>query len=89
LAKQRWHTLLLEDVRLKLLHCYSASEMLQEICALPDDSKLKSISFFFGIGGMSEIEGIMGRIVKQLMNFSLLLIVMLMSGSFILKQTPA
>jgi hypothetical protein len=46
-AKQRWRILMLEDVRLKLLPCRSAIEVLEEILELPADEKLLSIAFLW------------------------------------------
>jgi hypothetical protein len=46
-SKQRWRGLGLEDVRLKLLPCQSAVEVLQEILELPSDHQLLSIAFLW------------------------------------------
>ncbi|PNT62195.1 hypothetical protein BRADI_5g26948v3 [Brachypodium distachyon] len=46
-AKQRWRGLLLEDVRLKLLPCQSALEMLEEVLDLPEKDKLLTIAFLW------------------------------------------
>jgi hypothetical protein len=46
-VKQRWRALLLEDVRLKLLPCRSALEMLQEILELSATEKLLTIAFLW------------------------------------------
>jgi hypothetical protein len=46
-AKQRWHSLLLEDVHLKLLPCCSAVEVLQEVLNLPIDDQLLSVAFLW------------------------------------------
>jgi hypothetical protein len=54
-----------EVVRPKPPHCCLVREMLQQICMLPDDSKLKTISF--GIGLVNKTEGIVGSAMKQLM----------------------
>nr|XP_051193573.1 uncharacterized protein LOC127306910 [Lolium perenne]XP_051193574.1 uncharacterized protein LOC127306910 [Lolium perenne] len=43
-AKQRWRTLLLEEVRLKLLNCQMALKMPLEIFLLSEDNELKTIS---------------------------------------------
>jgi hypothetical protein len=42
-----WQGLLLEDVRLKLLPCQSAIEILEEILNLPEKEKLLSISLLW------------------------------------------
>ena len=46
-VKQRWQNLLLEDVRLKLLPCRTATEMLQEILCLHEAEKLLSVSLLW------------------------------------------
>jgi hypothetical protein len=46
-VKYMWQGLLLEDVRLKLLPCQSAIEILEEILNLPEKEKLLSISLLW------------------------------------------
>jgi hypothetical protein len=46
-AKQRWMALLLEDVRLNLIPCQSAIEMLEEVLNLSEKEKLLSVSLLW------------------------------------------
>jgi hypothetical protein len=46
-AKQRWRTLLLEDVRLKLLPCRSSLEVLEEVLELPKNEQLLTVAFLW------------------------------------------
>jgi hypothetical protein len=46
-AKQRWRALLLEDVRLKLLPCCSAFEVLEEVLNLQENEKLLTIALLW------------------------------------------
>ena len=47
LAKQRWRAMLLEDVRLKLLPCANALELLQEVLNLSTDEQLLTVAFLW------------------------------------------
>jgi hypothetical protein len=46
-AKQRWRSILLEDVRIKLLPCCTSLEVLEEVLGLQNDDLLLTVAFLW------------------------------------------
>jgi hypothetical protein len=79
-AKQRWRSLSLKDVRIKLLPCCSPLEILQEILELPLDESCYLLPCC-GAAGLNGTRETMVKYVKLWTNSSLMYADMYMNGS--------